>query len=88
MCGSGTFVIEAAEMAAGLNPGRTRHFAFEQLANFDAAAWEKLKGSRAARVPQARFFGSDRDAGAVRMAQRECSAGRCRWLHSISASRR
>ena len=37
MCGSGTFVIEAAERAAGLKPGRSRHFAFEQLASFDAA---------------------------------------------------
>ncbi len=36
MCGSGTFIIEAAEIAAGLKPGRSRHFAFEQLANFDA----------------------------------------------------
>ena len=39
MCGSGTFVIEAAEIAAGLQPGRSRQFAFEQLATFDAAAW-------------------------------------------------
>ena len=28
MCGSGTFVIEAVEIAAGLNPGRSRGFAF------------------------------------------------------------
>ena len=27
MCGAGTFVIEAAEIAARLNPGRLRHFA-------------------------------------------------------------
>ncbi|MEM7768622.1 MAG: double-strand break repair protein AddB, partial [Pseudomonadota bacterium] len=32
MCGSGTFLIEAAEIAAGLHPGRSRQFAFEQLA--------------------------------------------------------
>ena len=38
MCGAGSFVIEAAEIAARLNPGRSRHFAFEQLASFDAAA--------------------------------------------------
>ena len=36
MCGSGTFVIEAAEIAARLNPGRSRRFAFEKLASFDA----------------------------------------------------
>ena len=69
MCGSGTFVIEAAEMAAGLNPGRSRSFAFEQLALFDAGAWVKMRGSSAMHVPENRFFGSDRDAGAIRMAQ-------------------
>jgi putative N6-adenine-specific DNA methylase len=44
MCGSGTFVIEAAEIAAGLKPGRTRRFAFEQLATFDADAWAAMRG--------------------------------------------
>src|SRR3989339_677178 len=39
MCGSGTFIIEAAEIAAGLLPGRSRHFAFEHLVSFDAEAW-------------------------------------------------
>ncbi|MHA6287690.1 THUMP domain-containing class I SAM-dependent RNA methyltransferase [Maricaulis sp. CAU 1757] len=70
MCGSGTFVLEAAEMAAGLAPGRERGFAFEQLATFDAAAWRALKETLPA--PREAGFtcrGSDRDAGAVRMAQ-------------------
>ena len=44
MCGSGTFVIEAAEIAMGLAPGRSRAFAFERLAGFDAAAWAALRG--------------------------------------------
>lgn len=68
MCGSGTFVIEAAEIAAGLSPGRTRAFAFEKLATFDAAAWAAMKQAVMLRDPGLRFFGSDRDAGAVRMA--------------------
>lgn len=68
MCGSGTFVIEAAEIAAGLNPGRTRHFAFEQLATFDAAAWEDMRNRATLTHPQVKFFGSDRDAGAIRAA--------------------
>jgi putative N6-adenine-specific DNA methylase len=70
MCGSGTFVIEAAEIAAGLKPGRSRAFAFEQLATFDAAAWRRLKasGGEIRLAPLACVaFGSDRDAGAVRM---------------------
>src|SRR5690606_4128555 len=71
MCGSGTFVIEAAEIALGLAPGRSRHFAFEQLATFDAAAWQTLRDAPPAdRPPLAfRFHGSDRDAGAIAMAR-------------------
>ena len=70
MCGSGTFVIEAAEIAAGLEPGRSRHFAFEQLATFDAAAWERMREEASETpAPAARFYGSDRDAGAIRMSR-------------------
>ena len=69
MCGSGTFVIEAAEIAAGLPPGRARPFAFEQLATFDAAAWAKMRDAHVPVMPASRFYGSDRDAGAVRMSR-------------------
>jgi putative N6-adenine-specific DNA methylase len=67
MCGSGTFVIEAAEIAARLNPGRARHFAFERLAGFDAAAWEAMRAPKPREAPALRFHGRDRDAGAIRM---------------------
>jgi putative N6-adenine-specific DNA methylase len=71
MCGSGTFVLEAAEIAAGLKPGRSRRFAFEQLATFDNAAWQKLRAAGNAKTPDAalRFHGRDRDAGAIRMSR-------------------
>jgi putative N6-adenine-specific DNA methylase len=71
MCGAGTFVIEAAEIAARLNPGRSRRFAFERLATFDDAAWARMREvvSRRTPPPSVRFYGSDRDAGAVAMAQ-------------------
>jgi putative N6-adenine-specific DNA methylase len=71
MCGSGTFVIEAAEMAARLNPGRARRFAFEQLATLDAAAWQRMREVESRRTPAegVRFYGSDRDAGAIAMAR-------------------
>lgn len=68
MCGSGTFVIEAAEIAAGLNPGRSRQFAFEHLASFDSEGWARMRAATGT-VPQIRFHGSDRDTGAIRMAQ-------------------
>jgi putative N6-adenine-specific DNA methylase len=68
MCGSGTFVIEAAEMALGLAPGRSRSFAFEQLASFDARAWDAMTAAHGRGATRLRFEGFDRDAGAVRMA--------------------
>ncbi len=67
MCGSGTFVIEAAEIAAGLAPGRTRNFAFEKLANFKADTWQKMKDECGKNTPEIRFYGFDRDAGAMKM---------------------
>ncbi|MBD3679519.1 MAG: class I SAM-dependent RNA methyltransferase [Rhodobacteraceae bacterium] len=69
MCGSGTFVIEAAEIAMGLLPGRSRSFAFEELASFDPETWGKMRQSQPARQTELRFHGSDRDAGAIRMSE-------------------
>lgn len=68
MCGSGTFVIEAAEIAMGLAPGRSRSFAFEQLATFDADAFAAMKAAVVSQETPVRFYGSDRNAGAVEMA--------------------
>ncbi len=62
-------MIEAAEIAAGLEPGRARRFAFEDLATFDADTWAAMKtATQAAPPPTHRFYGSDRNAGAVTMA--------------------
>lgn len=70
MCGSGTFVIEAAEMAVGLKPGRSRSFALEQFAGFDATAWNGLRAAAGeAATTSLRYYGSDRDAGAIEMSQ-------------------
>jgi putative N6-adenine-specific DNA methylase len=69
MCGSGTFVIEAAGTALGLAPGRARGFAFERLAGFDAAAWAALRDRPATGRTDLRFTGYDRDAGAVAAAR-------------------
>ena len=43
MCGSGTFLIEAAQIALNIAPGAQRAFAFEHLKTFDAAQWRTLK---------------------------------------------
>ena len=68
MCGSGTFPIEAAEWAMGLAPGRARSFAFERLAGFEAETLADMRASFPTQTPL-RFFGSDRNAGAIEMAQ-------------------
>jgi len=86
MCGSGTFVIEAAEIASGLAAGRARSFAFEALAGFDADAWQALRASLAPRSHDLIFHGSDRDPGAVRMsrenAERAGVAGMSRFTQT------
>lgn len=69
MCGSGTFVIEAAEIAAGLMPGRSREFAFEQLEGFDRAAVAALRTKSSPVADSLRFFGRDQDPGAIRMSR-------------------
>lgn len=68
MCGSGTFVIEAAEIAAGLAPGRTRRFAFEDVANFDPEIWHELKREKRRVTGGYQAYGFDRDDGAIRNA--------------------
>ncbi|WP_037313229.1 THUMP domain-containing class I SAM-dependent RNA methyltransferase [Ruegeria halocynthiae] len=65
MCGSGTFVIEAAEIALGLLPGRSRNFAFEHLAAFDSDAWTSMRAQQPSSETDLVFLGSDRNAGAV-----------------------
>ena len=69
LCGSGTFAIEAAEMAAGLWPGRARTFAFEQLATYDAGRDPGVSTQERAVPEGVRFYGFDRDENAVRMAR-------------------
>jgi putative N6-adenine-specific DNA methylase len=61
-CGSGTIVIEAATIATRRAPGLNRPFAFERLANFDRAAWRRLKDKALAAVDDtapAQIVGSD-----------------------------
>ena len=62
MCGGGTFLSEAAEIALGWAPGRARSFGFENLARFDAGEWEAMR-AEAAKAERAveplPIFGSD-----------------------------
>ena len=72
MCGSGTFLIEAASIALGIAPGARRHFGFERLGVHDERLWQRERAELDARrkpLPL-QIFGSDRDAGAVEGARR------------------
>ncbi|MBL8374283.1 THUMP domain-containing protein [Accumulibacter sp.] len=69
MCGSGTFLIEAAQIALRVAPGARRDFAFQRLRHFDPAAWKRLlDAARAgeAAAAEAGIFGSDISPIAVR----------------------
>jgi len=70
-CGSGTIPIEAALLARRMAPGSQRHFTFMDWPGFNSQAWQSLLDEAASRVIPipVHLQGSDRDAGAVRMAQ-------------------
>jgi putative N6-adenine-specific DNA methylase len=68
MCGSGTFLLEAAEQAQGLQPGRQRHFAFERFPGVPAHLLAEARAPKPA-VPTW-LRGSDLNAGALGVARR------------------
>ena len=62
MCGSGTFLLEAAEMTLKIAPGSRRCFAFEQFRQFDQIQWQNLKDQALSiqlPVTQLAIYGSD-----------------------------
>lgn len=72
MCGSGTFLIEAAHIALDVAPGLGRHFGFERLRIHDAKLWADLRKQAEARRKTARplaIHGSDIVGDQVRRAQ-------------------
>jgi putative N6-adenine-specific DNA methylase len=75
MCGSGTFLLEAAQMSLADPPGMNREpgeFAFERLMSFKPELWRELQKSAAAarRVAEKLpIWGSDASADAVARAQ-------------------
>ena len=76
MCGSGTLVIEAAMIAAGIAPGARRHyFGFFGWTGHDRAAWDTVKREAQSREhrPAFQLRGLDSDA-AVLDAARENAA--------------
>ena len=71
MCGSGTFVIEAALLARNVAPGLYRSFAFEHLPWFQPEKWARFKREAEGEVTDAsiKLVGNDIDAASVEIAQ-------------------
>ena len=83
-CGSGTVVIEAAQIACNIAPGSQRHFAFERLLPYQSQTWGQLRQqARAAvtRPPEPLIFGSDVAHRMVDFAQR--NAERAGVAHAV-----
>ena len=72
MCGSGTFLIEAAMMAVNQPPGMKRTFGFQKLSNYDESLWKKIESEAMNKMKPIEFldiYGSDMDLRAVRVAR-------------------
>jgi putative N6-adenine-specific DNA methylase len=72
MCGSGTFLLEAAQISLGIAPGSRRDFAFEKMKIFDASLWQKMRDAARARGKPAGplpIFGSDLYGDALKAAR-------------------
>jgi len=69
MCGSGTILIEAAQMVQGIPAGARRRFAFEKFADFEREAWQEMKAAiKANPLPlEPTIFGSDISGDMVAM---------------------
>lgn len=77
MCGSGTLLLEAAQIACRIAPGSGRQFAFEKLKLFDAGNWKKLKQTATSRQLERTFqsiYGSDLYGSALAHARHNLAA--------------
>jgi putative N6-adenine-specific DNA methylase len=76
MCGSGTFLIEAAHLATDRAPGLGRRFAFERWPDFDAPLFSRILADARGRVRKVDLVlqGADRHEGAVALARRAAQA--------------
>ncbi len=71
MCGSGTFLIEAALIAANIAPGVYRdHYAFQQWPDYDADLFDKIYNDDSAeREFTHKIYGSDIEGKAIAIAR-------------------
>jgi putative N6-adenine-specific DNA methylase len=78
MCGSGTFLIEAAMMAKNIAPGINRkRFGFQNWLNYDEEAWDRIIDEAVnAEVEELpfKFYGYDIDSKVIRSAKENARA--------------
>jgi putative N6-adenine-specific DNA methylase len=77
MCGSGTFLIEAAMMALQAAPGANRGFGFERLANFDAGQWSAIRDQALPVRKPAQplpIYGADKSGATLELARQNLQA--------------
>lgn len=96
MCGSGTLVLEAVQVALNIAPGARRDFAFEKFKNFVPAVWKRLREEAVAgeRTPASLqkksgnatwgIYGADLDPVAHRAAL--ANLDRAGWLEAVHLS--
>lgn len=87
MCGSGTFLLEAAQMALNIAPGLGRDFAFERMLRMDAKAWTRMKAEALKACQPVRplpIFGSDVMGRSLRDADSNLKAAGLREAVTLS----
>lgn len=83
MCGSGTFLVEAALIATGTMPGVFRQsFAFEKWPDFDAELFDEIYNDDSSERPfEGKIYGADISPLAIDIATRNLkSAGMARYV--------
>lgn len=91
-CGGGTLLIEALWMAADVPAQWLRaHFAWTLWRGHDAALWQRVREQMDAQAQaglqglKARAFGSDADAGAIRLARAQVQSARVAGFCQLQA---
>ena len=77
MCGTGTILMEAAQMARNMAPGLDRRFAFQKLTSYDPTIWRQLYRARRSQEAPPKplaIYGYDKQAVTLKAAQTNLKA--------------
>ncbi len=77
MCGSGSFLLEAAQISLDIAPGLARNFAFQKLKNYQSGIWYRVKGEAEKRrmpVQPLPIWGGDIQGDEIQRARQNLAA--------------